>query len=101
MSEGRGARGVEMGQSPERIDLIETHGEPEFVATHIARYDQLPNGWVRLYIASHRSKGIDRIEYSVLVAPDDLSQMARVCLDIAAKAHNVGTFSGNPKALPN
>jgi hypothetical protein len=83
------------------IELIETGTEPEFVATHIARYDQLPNGWVRLYIGSHRSKGVDRIEYSVLVAPDDLSQMARECLDIAANAHNANVFRGLPKAVAN
>jgi hypothetical protein len=83
------------------VDLIETGTEPEFVATHIARFDQLPNGWVRLYIASHRTKGVDRIEYSVLVAPDDLSSMARQCLDIAAEAHNAAMFRGLPKAAAN
>ena len=83
------------------IDLIETGTEPEFVATHIARFDQLPNGWVRIYIASHRSKGVDRIEYSVLCAPADLTQMARECFDIASQAHNAAMFRGLPKASAN
>lgn len=82
-------------------DLIETGTEPEFVATHIARCDNLPNGWVRLYIASHRSGGTDRVEFSVLVAPDDLANMARECLDIATEAHNIAVLKGIPKALPN
>lgn len=90
-----------MGRVEEANDLILTHGEPEFVATHIARFDQLPNGWVRLYIASHRSKGVDRVEYTVLCAPDDLASMARECMEIAAKAHNVITFRGNPKIVPS
>lgn len=90
-----------MARGVTESDLILTHGEPEFVATHIARFDQLPNGWVRLYIASHRSKGVDRVEYTVLCAPDDLASMARECMEIAAKAHNVITFRGNPKIVPS
>jgi hypothetical protein len=91
---------VKMGRVKEP-DLIETGTEPEFVATHIARYDPMPNGWVRLYIASHRSEGRDRIEYTVLVSPDDLSSMARECLSIAAEAHNANMFRILPKAAAN
>ena len=83
------------------VDLIETGTEPEFLASSIPRYDMLPNGWVRLYIASHRSRNIDRIEYTVLVAPDDLATMGRQCMDIAAEAHNVATFRDNPKVRAN
>lgn len=81
-------------------DLIETGTEPEFITTHIARHDQLANGWARIYFAAHRS-GVDRVEFSVLCAPDDLAKMASQCMDIAVQGHNVATFSKNPKAMPN
>lgn len=88
-------------KEPASVDLIETGKESEYLASRIAKFDNLANGWIRLYIAAHRSAGVDRLEFTVLVAPDDLAQMARECLDIAADAHNIAMFKSIPKAPAN
>ena len=79
-------------REPDAPDVIETGSEPEFVASTISRFDTLPNGWIRLYIASQRGIGVSRIEYSVICAPADLARMGRQAMDIAAQAHNILTL---------
>lgn len=79
-----------MGQvtEPVGLDLIETGTEPDYVATKIAKFEPLSNGWVRLYVCSERSKGTGRVEFSVCCSVEDLVNMARDSMKIAATVHN-------------
>lgn len=73
---------------PVALDLIETGTEPDYVATKIARYEPLSNGWVRIYYCSSRGKGSARVEFSVCCSLEDLVSMAREEMKISANVHN-------------
>lgn len=67
--------------------IWETGQEPDYTVDEIARVEPLSDGTVRLYIASEWQGGL-RVEYSVRVNKVRLAELGRLCLIIAAEAHN-------------
>lgn len=67
--------------------ILENGHEPEYVVDQIARVEPMTNGMVRLYIGAER-QGAVRVEYSVVISTKALAEVGRMCLIIAADAHN-------------
>lgn len=80
---------------PATKEIIETGTEPEFFVTHIARAELVMGGaCVRFYIASERSPGVLRVEYTAVCTLGAAAQMARHIMSIAADNHNLLTMAG-------
>lgn len=72
---------------PTEKTIYETGQEPEYVVDQIVRVEPMKEGLVRLYVASERERAV-RVEYTVVISTEKLAEMGRLCLVIAAEAHN-------------
>ncbi len=71
--------------------LLETGNEPEFFVTGIAKFEMVPGGLIRLYLATQKGNCL-RLEYTAVVPADALALMGRACLQKAAESHTQATF---------